>query len=97
MPRVMLRASPSPSWEGSSPGSVHLGQTPLSCSWVAQPQCPQALAQPATTNDDVSEMALVPWGPWQAHMGQDVEGRFAVALSVWCISCGAASLPHNHL
>lgn len=59
-------------------------------SWVAQPQRPQALAQPVTTNEDVSEMALVPRGPWQACTGQDVEGRFTVTLSV-CVS--AVGLP----
>lgn len=98
MPRGLLRAPPPSFLGGLFPRECALGADPSvpSC-WVAQPQRPQALAQPATTNDDVSEMALVPWGPWQAGRGQDVEGGFVVTLLALRISCGVACIPHNHL
>lgn len=83
--------SPSLSFLGGPfPRDCALGADPsVPSSWVAQPQCPQALARPATTNDDVSEMALVPWGPWQA--GQDGSGcgrkvcgdTFSLVYQLW--------------
>lgn len=79
--------SPPPSFLGGLfPQECALGADPsVPCSWVAQPQRPQALAQPATTNDDVSEMALVPWGGMRGSgCGRKVCGdTFSLVYQLW--------------